>query len=556
MRDLFKNSTELLFRRQTNILSAAFVIMVTYAMSHLMGLVKTRLLISYFFSKAHLLDAYYGAFVIPDTIFQLLVIGSLSAAFIPTFTRYITKKDVKTAWHVASSSLNLVLLVFSVISVVIFIFSKNLSLLIAPGFSAVQINTMSDLLRVMLVAQVFFCISGFLTGIIQSNQRFLIPAMAPIVYNLGIILGIVFLSPKIGIFGPAVGVVIGSIFHMLIQLPLALKLGFKFSASLDIRHEGVREVLKLIPPRVLALGIDQIEQFIAVVISSILIPGSFTLLNVARLLYAIPSSLFGVTIGQAALPTLSRISLETDRKGFAEIVIDSLLQIVFFALPISIMFIVLRIPVVRIVFGAQSFPWSATILTGKMLAVLTLSAVSSAVIQLTIRAFYALHDTKTPLYIGFFCALFNGALSLLLVKVFDLGIIGLAFAITMTAIIEGFILTWYLYKKIHWEHSLSLNLFSSLLRMLFAGLITGISLWIPMRFLDQFIFDTTRTLPLVALTVLTSAIGFSSYFVFSYLFQVKELTSLVSLIRRVTRFKNILLPQSKEVLIVSAPDQN
>ncbi len=205
MRDLIKNSTSLLFRRQTNILSAAFVIMATYAASHLMGLVKTRMLIAYFFSRAETLDVYYGAFVIPDTIFQLLVIGSLSAAFIPIFSRYLARKESDQAWYVTSAALNLVMAVFIVISVLIFIFARPFSHLIAPGFAPAQLQTMTALLRVMLIAQVFFCISGFLTGVIQSHQRFLIPALAPVVYNLGIILGIVFLSGRFGIFGPAIG---------------------------------------------------------------------------------------------------------------------------------------------------------------------------------------------------------------------------------------------------------------------------------------------------------------------------------------------------------------
>lgn len=556
MRDLIKNSTSLLFRRQTNILSAAFIIMVTYAVSHVMGLIKTRLLISYFFALPGVLDAYYGAFVLPDSIFQLLVIGSLSAAFIPIFTRFLAKQDTAQAWYVAASSLNLILVVFIIISFFIFLFAHPLSKLIAPGFSPDKLILMTRLLRVMLFAQIFFCISGFLTGVLQSHQRFLVPAMAPVVYNLGIILGTVFLSSHIGIYGPALGVVVGAILHMLIQFPLAIKLGFKFIPTLSLHNSGVREILRLIPPRALALGIDQIEQFIAVVISSILAPGTLTLLNVARLLYALPTSLFGITIGQAALPTLSQLSVESDRRKFITTIIESLLQITFFALPLSVIFIVLRIPVVRIVFGAQSFPWSATLLTGKTLAILTVSAVASAIIQLIIRAFYALHDTRTPLYVGVFAAIFNAIVSFLAAKTFNFGLLGLATAISVTAILESIFLTFLLYRKIRWEASVSHQLIRSLSKMIFTGLITGISLWLPMRLLDQYVFDTTRTLPLVALTVTTLVIGFSSYFVFSYLFKVDQLTAFISLVRRLRSFKDDLLPKTKEVLIVPASDQN
>jgi putative peptidoglycan lipid II flippase len=556
MRELIKNGSSFLFRRQTNILSAAFVIMVTYGAAHLIGLLKTRLLISVFFgAKSNLLDVYYAAFVIPDTLFQLLVIGSLSAAFIPVFSRLLAKKEDE-AWYVAGVSLNLVLSCFVLLSVAIFVFAPNLSKLLAPGFDPGQLATMSSLLRVMLTAQIFFCISGFLTGIIQSHQRFLIPALAPIVYNLGIILGTIFLSPFFGIFGPAIGVVIGAFFHMIIQLPLAYKLGFRFILDFSFKHQGIREIVHLMPPRALALGIDQIEQFIAVILSSLLPSGSLTMFNVARLLYALPMSLFGVTIGQAALPTLSRLSAESDHKTFRQTLIDSLLQITFFTLPTSVLFIVLRVPIVRIVFGAKSFPWSATILTGKILAILCISATFASLMQLLIRAFYALHDTKTPLVIGVVGAIFDVILGIILVKFFNFGSLGLATAISLTAIVETLILFSLIFPRIHADKWVTARFISSFLKITITGLITGISLWIPMRLLDKFVFDTTRTLPLISLTILTSFIGFTVYFLFSYYFKVEQLKTFILLLKRFSGIRQILLSQNKEALIVSAPDQN
>jgi putative peptidoglycan lipid II flippase len=556
MRELIKNSSNFFTRRQTNILSAAFIIMVTYAASSLVGLLKTRMLISVFFgSKASLLDVYYAAFVIPDTLFQLLVIGSLSAAFIPVFTRLLAKKEDE-AWYVAGTSLNLVLVIFIVISLFIFIFAENLSHLIAPGFDAAQIYVMSSLLRVMLTAQIFFCISGFLTGIIQSHQRFLIPALAPVAYNLGIIAGIVFLSPKFGIYGPAIGVVIGAVLHMAIQIPIAVKLGFKLIPSLDFHHPEVREIIRLMSPRALALGIDQIEQFIAVILSSILASGSLTIFNVAKLLYALPTSLFGVAIGQAALPALSRQSGDTDKRRYRQTLIDSLSQIAFLALPISTLFIVLRIPIVRLVFGAKSFPWSATIITGKTLAILAISCTFSAMMQLIIRGYYAIHDTKTPLIVGIFAALFDVTLGIVLVKLFNFGVLGLATAISITTIVETSVLFWLLYPKLHADKSFLVHTASSFTKMIIASFITGFSLWVPMRILDQFVFDTTRTLPLIGLSVITSLIGFSVYLLLSYLFRVEELGSFAYLIKKLENWRSVLMPKHQEPIVVPLSDQN
>jgi putative peptidoglycan lipid II flippase len=535
MQDLIKKSSGLLTRRQNNVLSAAFIIMVTYAASHIIGLLKTRILISTFFGqRSSLLDVYYAAFVIPDTLFQLLVIGSLSAAFIPVFTRLLAKRESE-AWYVAGVSLNLSLAVFIFISAIIFIFSAPLSSLIAPGFNPYQISVMSSLLRVMLIAQIFFCVSGFLTGIIQSHQRFLVPALAPIIYNLGIILGTLIFSPALGIFGPAVGVVIGAFLHMVIQIPLSRKLGFRFIPKIDFRHPEVFEVLRLLSPRALALGIDQIEQFITVILSSLLVSGSLTMFNVARLLFAIPTSLFGVTIGQAALPTLSRQAVEMDRYHFRRTLTDSLQQIAFLTLPVSVIFIVLRIPIVRLVFGAKSFPWIATLITGKTLAILATSSTFSALMQLIIRGFYAVHNTKTPLFIGFFAAVFDICLGILLVKVFNFGIFGLAISVSLTTILETIILYIFLYPILHAEPGYFLHSVSSFTKMVISSLITGISLWLPMRLLDKFVFDTTRTLPLIGLTVITSAIGLFVYILLSYFFRVDQLGSFILVIRKIIR---------------------
>lgn len=546
---------EIFLRKQTNILSAAFVIMVTYGLSFIVGLVKTRLLLSYFFgSSAPLLDVYYAAFLIPDTVFQLLVIGSLSAAFLPTFSRYLAKNETD-AWHIASATLNIILILFLLISTLIFIFAPTLSRLIAPGFTPDQISLLIKLLRIMLTAQIFFSISGFLTSVIQSHQRFLIPALAPVVYNIGIILGIIFLSPTLGILGPTIGVVIGAILHMLIQIPIAYKLGFRFRLLLDTRHPGVREVFHLMPPRAIAQGVDQIEQFVAVTLASLLSAGSLSLLNASRLLYTIPSTLFGTTIGQAAFPSLSQAVARQDLAEFKKIFVAAFLQIAFIALPVSILFIILRIPIVRIVFGGRTFPWEATLLTGKTVAALAASAGFYAVMQLVIRGFYALHDTDTPFYVGLGAAIFNAAFSVLAIYIFKWGIVGIAVAISATTILETLLLTVLLYRKATGLKDTQVVLIP-LAKIVAISFLMGMALWAPMRLLDKFVFDTTRTFPLIILTVVTSLIGFSVYLFLSYLFKVEEFSSFIDLIKRFTNWRKIFASPPSEALIVPAPDQN
>lgn len=210
---LIKNGRNLILRKQGSILSAATVIMVAYGFSSLLGLVRNRLLAQLFFANhKSLLDAYFAAFVLPDTIFQLLILGALSAAFIPVFTEAL-KRDKEEAWHIANSAASGIFLLFFIISAGLFIFAVPASKILAPNFSPELIQITSQLIRVMLAAQFFFALSSFMTGILQSHHLFILPALAPLFYNLGIIAGTVFLSPFIGIFGPAIGVVIGSFFH-------------------------------------------------------------------------------------------------------------------------------------------------------------------------------------------------------------------------------------------------------------------------------------------------------------------------------------------------------
>ena len=176
--------------------------------------------------------------------------------------------------------------------------------------------------------------------------------------------------------------------------------------------------------------------------------------------------------------------------------------------------------------------------------------------QLIIRGFYALHDTKTPLVVGFFAAVFDVAVGIIAVRFLGLGVIGIATAISLTTILETIFLFLLLYPQLHADKTFFIRITSSFIKMTIVSFITGFSLWIPMRILDQFVFDTTRTLPLIGLTLITSIIGLFAYLLFSYFFRVDELRSFSVLIKRLENWKGILLPQSKEPLIIPASDQN
>lgn len=544
VKNLLRNGRVLILRRQTNILSAAFVIMAAYAASGVLGLLRNRLLAATFFGgQESELDAYFAAFVIPDTLFQLLITGALSAAFIPVFSKYLKNKE-KDASLFASAAINTITLVFLSLVALIFIFSQQLAFVIAPSFETVNSLLLSQLLRIMLLAQIFFALSGFLTAIIQSHQRFLIPALAPIAYNLGIIIGIVFLSAPFGIFGPAYGVVLGSILHLLIQIPLVKKLQFKYSFNFKTSHPGVKKMKKLMPMRSATLAIGQIERFIAVFIATSLAAGSLTIFNFARQLYLLSVTLFGTTIGQASFPTLSAEAASEKQEEFLTTLRSSILQVLYFSLPASVIVLVLRLPAVRIAFGARNFPWEATLLTSKTVGFLAAAIPTLSVSSVLTRAFYALHDTKSPLIISLITATVTTVTSFLLAKTFSLGLIGLAIALTMTNFLQVILLTLALMKRVK---LISTQLIVPIIKMLLATFATGVFLWVPMRVIDQFILDTTRTVNLVLLTVSVIGIGIFVYLNLSAVLKIEQLQDVVSLGRRIGDWKKIL-KDSEEML--------
>ena len=549
--NLLKNGRLLATRRQTNILSAAFVIMVAYAASGILGLVRNRMLAATFFGgRESELDAYFAAFVIPDTLFQLLIIGALSAAFIPVFSHYL-KRDEQEASKLASASINILTLAFIVLVIIVFILSGNLSRLIAPSLDPGNIILLSRLLRIMLLAQIFFALSGFMTAIIQAHQRFLIPALAPIAYNLGIVGGIVFLTPTYGIYGPTVGVVVGAVLHFVIQIPLASRLGFHYSFNFNINHPGVREIRKLMPLRSLTLAVGQAERFIAVFIATALAAGSLTIFNFARQLYLLPVTLFGTTIGQASFPSLSADIAAEKKEEFAKTLRSSLLQTLFLSLPAAAIVLILRLPAVRIAFGARNFPWEATLLTGKTVALLALAIPTQSLIGVLIRAFYALHDTKTPFLTTSGSAAFTVILSIIFAETLKLGVIGLGVAVAISTLVHTLILLFLMHKK---TAIISAQFIIGVVKMTLATAIMGVFLWIPMRVIDRYILDTTRTLNLLLLTMSVLAIGILVYINLSNLMRIEQLSEVFALGRRIGNWRRAL-EESEEVLETTSEEK-
>ncbi len=533
-----KTGQKIFAREQTNILSAASVITIASFISAAFGLLKTRLLLSHFASDD--LAAYLVALRFPELIFQLFVVGALSAAFIPVFSKYL-QKNSHEAYHISSSVMNVVLIIFIALSTIIFINAEWFNDLITADtrkFTFAQIELAADLSRVMIFAQLLFAISSFLTSTIQAQKRFLIPALSPVAYNVGIIAGIVLFSSWLGIYAAAAGVVIGAFLHLLMQLPLAFRLGFSYQPVIDLKHIGVKEMFSLMPPRILTLSVTQIELFSMVYFATAVSTTSLIVLQIAQQLIVAPVRMFSVPIGQASLPFLSKENAAGALEEFKATFLSSLNQILYLAFLATALMLILRVPLVRLAYGSKEFPWPTTLLTARTVAILSISIFAQGALHIVNRAFYALHNTKVPFIISLASVGMNILLSYLAVFRLNLGVLGLALSVSISSITQLLLLLFSLNQLTGGFKASKLLL--PPLKMLLATAITGISLWIPMHLLEELIFDTTRTIPLLLLTMTTSLIGLIVYLFLSLVLRIEELNAFLALIKRIGNWRKVL----------------
>lgn len=534
MRDILKNGASIFKKKQEDILSAAFVIGVAVAISRLLGLVRYRLLASNFGHDIKLLDSFIAASVLPDAIFEVLIFGTIALAFIPVFSQYLSRDKLDRAWKLSSSMISFGLLIFFIFTIIVMIFAKPLAALIAPGLVAKDPQTqilIARLLRVMLISQLFFVVSIFITGVLQSFQRFLIPALASIFYNLGIIISIIFLSPVIGIYAPAFGMILGAMLHLAVQLPLVLSLGFKFKPNLDFKNKDVVEMFHLMWPRSIALGVTRLSDLVNIALASVAVFGSIVAFNFAQALQLVPTAFFASSISQAALPSLS-IQFHTKKLDkFKELFVDSFHQIIFLVLPLTAILAILRIPAVRLVFGARELPWDITVLTGRILIAFAFGIAAQSASLLLIRSFHALRDSFTPVKVNVATVGLNIALSLTFIFVFHLPIVFLAVAYSFANIINALVLLYLLDRKVGGFGKR--QLLFPIAKMGVTSAVTAISLYIPMKLLDKLVFDTTRTVGLILLTSIASAVGLSVYIFLSWIFKVPQLLIFLHLAKRV-----------------------
>jgi putative peptidoglycan lipid II flippase len=539
VKKFFRNSTSILFQRQTTILSAAAILMILMLASRFLGLIRNRYLAGQFGAGTEL-DIYNASFIIPDLITNLLITGALSVSFIPVFTSYLIEKKEEEGWAIASSLINFSLVFFSLTAVFVIIFAPQLTKIIVPGYSPAQQAEVAELTRYMVFAELFLILGNFLTSILQSFHRFVIAALAPVMYNLGIIFGIIWLTPLFGIKGVAYGVILGAFFHLLIQIPLAKRLGFRYRLTFDYRSFGVRKIAKISLPRVLGVGLSQFEWMISIFLASLLATGSVTVLKFSFDLQNLPIGLFGITIATAALPTLSAEWANKKISDFKETFLSSLHQIMYLAVPMSVILIVLRIPVVRLALGAGEFDWEDTVSTATTLSFFALSIFAQASFLLVARAFYAMHDTLTPVKVAFGSLSLHVLLSVFLTYQFG-KVSYLAFASSVAGIFSFLTLLYLLDRKVGRFDRKRLVL--PAVKTFLASVVMGISIYFPVKLLDAFIIDTKKTINLIILVVFVTLIGLSLYLLVTWWLKSEELNMFTKFLSKFKNWRKIITPK-------------
>lgn len=399
---MVKRFFNILNKEFSGINEAAFLLGGFALLSQILGLFRDRAL-AHFVGPSASLDIYYAAFRIPDLIFNSFASLVSITVLIPFF---IEKLDHDREHHGSSakSFLNEIFTVFFwliiAVAVLAFIFMPLLAPYVAPGFNAEELAKLVTTSRIMLLSPILLGFSNLFGSITQIFKRFFVYALSPVLYNVGILIGIIFFLPIFGICGLALGIVLGALFHMLLQIPVLIRHRYVPHFISNINWAHIKKVFMLSLPRTLALALNSIAIAVIVSIASTIREGSISLFNFAYNLQAVPISIIGVSYSVAAFPALAHAFSSGQIGHFKDQIVNASRQIIFWSLPIVFLFIVLRAQIVRVILGSGSFSWNDTKLTAAALALFAISVVAQSLIVLFVRAYYAAGKTRRPLVVN------------------------------------------------------------------------------------------------------------------------------------------------------------
>jgi putative peptidoglycan lipid II flippase len=516
---------------RSRVFRAATIVGAAFVVSRFLGLVRDAVINFYFDIDSLEANAYFIANRFPETIFLIVAGGALGSAFIPTFSAYFVKDDSDGGWRLFSAIINLVLIATTVIAAIMVLLAPQIVSLFYPDLIANDPelkDTTVSLMRLLLITPIIFGASGVIMSALNARQHFLLPALAPIVYNVGIIGGAVLFAPNV--MGLAIGAVVGAIGHLAIQLPGLYLERARYSAILSLRDPGVRQVLRLMLPRVLGLSFGQLNHLLIQFLAQSMTLGSIPALGFAWRIMIMPQGIIGQALGIAAFPTFATLAARSAMDEMRRILADTLRLIIFLSLPAAVLLMMLRRQIVMVLFERGQFEADSTEFVAWALLFFAISLVALAAIEIISRAFYAMQDTWTPVIAG--------ALQLIAMWILGLwlsnqifaprGLLvfgGLALGYSLSAILELILLLWLLRKKmggIDGRH-----LLDGAWRMAVATLIMATITWLILRQL----VDVSAWWQLIVAAIVAAC----SYLVASLLLQVKELRQLLDYGRQIKK---------------------
>jgi putative peptidoglycan lipid II flippase len=455
--------------RQRHIARNVLLVSGAFALAAAVGLIRNAIIARQFGIGAAL-DAYTAAFKLPDLLFTIVAGGALATAFIPVFTGLLALNDREGAWRLASAITNWVTLITGGLALVVAIAAPWLvRVVIAPGFDAAQTAETVAVMRVVLISTVIFGISSLQGSVLHGFKHFLLPALAPVAYSLGIIAGALWLAPRWGILGLAVGAVIGAILHLAIKIPGLIRFGFRWWPILHAREGSVRRVVVLMIPRVLDLGVFHVTLLATTNLASRLGAGSVSALEWGWDAMQLPETIIGTAFGLVAFPTLAELAARGDRDGLRDTLTESLRSVLSLAVPAAVGLILLGRPLLALLYQRGAFDAQATEAVYVALFFYALGLVAHSCLELAARTFFAQQDTVTPLLLAIASATLNIGLGVILMG--PLGYGGLALANSLAVTAEVLALLAVLNRRLRGIHGRELA--GLLLRVVLASLIMG-----------------------------------------------------------------------------------
>jgi putative peptidoglycan lipid II flippase len=509
---------------------AGLVVTAAYLASRLLGYVRTAV-ISTQFGASPELDAYFAAFRIPDAIFQLVAAGAIASALIPVLAEMLVAGEESRAWRLVSTVTNLMLVALLVLAGAFFLLAPLLMPAITPGFDTAQLDQTVRLTRIMLLSPILLALGAVATSALNALGRFAVSAVAPILYNVGIIAGAIVLAPTFGVDGLAIGVVAGAAANVGIQAAALLRGRFTYHPRLELGDPAARTVLLLIAPRAFGLAAVQITFLVNNGFASGLGEGAITVYNVAFTMLQIPIGIIGVPLSIVLLPAMSHALASGARTRFADLSVRSLRLVGFVMVPVTALTMVVSTQAVAILFLQGRFEPSAAAATGELLVVFAVGLAAHAMVAILAPAFYAGRDTVTPVVAAVVAVAVNVAVAVALVGPY--GLRGLAAAITAGAWVEALLLLVLLGRRFPEIHLGALA--RSLAVVLPGALAAGLAALVVLAWLDGPGPLAASKVELAVQLVLAGAAAGGVFLAYAALLRLDELHTLRLILAEVAR---------------------